>query len=257
MARKVLSREMGFAIVLSLGAHVVWLAREAKASFREVSPPAEVILEAYEAKPPPLPEPPAVEPETKAQDNPKPEPVVQKSVARVAAQQPPLPAAAQAGKTLTAPDDATSDVADFTMVQGSGTEYVGGTTSAIGTNKNAVRGAASQKPVTATSVVPRMNQGESPGKDLSRSPRPEGTDWNCSRLFPQDADAPDSATVSIVVTVSANGTPKAVTVLRDPGHGFGAAARVCAMSQRYSSGLDRQGLPTVAMTPPITVRFTR
>jgi protein TonB len=84
-----------------------------------------------------------------------------------------------------------------------------------------------------------------------------GNDWNCSRLFPNDAEAGDSAIVSIVVTVAPDGTPKAVSVLRDPGHGFGAAARACALGQRFSIGLDREGNPTTATTPPITVRFTR
>lgn len=250
------SREMAIAGVLSVGLHGLWLVQDAEAARFRDSAPSEVLLEAYEAPPPPKVEAPPPEPETKPLDNPKPSPVEAKNVAKSSRSATVPPPAAQAGKTLTAADDAPAELADFTMVQGSGTEYVGGTTSAIGTNKQAVQGIASDRPKPATAVLGRTAS-VAAGPDRSKSPRPAGSDWNCSRLFPQDPDAGDYATVSIVVTVAADGTPKNVTVLRDPGHGFGAAARACAMSQRYSTGLDRDGQPTQAMTPPITVRFTR
>jgi protein TonB len=48
-----------------------------------------------------------------------------------------------------------------------------------------------------------------------------------------------------------------VKVVSDPGFGFGRAARVCALSRRYTPALDRTGSPTVSATPPIKVRFTR
>jgi periplasmic protein TonB len=48
-----------------------------------------------------------------------------------------------------------------------------------------------------------------------------------------------------------------VAMLRDPGHGFGAAAIQCAMGQRFNSALDRMGNPVAATTPPILVRFSR
>ncbi|MGC4067736.1 MAG: hypothetical protein QM784_24420 [Polyangiaceae bacterium] len=253
MARFKMSREMGIAIATSVFVHAAWLVRDAGAADLRVSPPSEVLLEAYEA-PPPAPTP--VVEETKPVDNQKPEPIVQKDIAKVAARATALPAAAQAGKTLTASDDAAGDVADFTMVQGAGTEYAGGTTSSIGTSAKAVQGPASDSPPPPRAVVGTKNAAAA-GPDLSRSPRPSGADWNCSSLFPRDPDAGDYATVSIVVTVGTDGAPKSVTILRDPGHGFGAAARACAMSQRYAVGLDRQGSPVLSTTPPITVRFTR
>jgi protein TonB len=253
MARLKLSREMGIAVLTSVAVHAVWLVRDAGATNLRVNPPSEVLLEAYEAPPPtPAPQPEEIKPV----ENQKPEPIVQKNVAKLASPATALPAAAQAGKTLTADDDAAGDVADFTMVQGTGTEYVGGTTSSIGTSAKAVRGPATAVPPPPRAVVGTRNAA-AVGPDLSRSPRPSGPDWNCSYLFPKDPDAGDYATVSIVVTVGIDGTPKSVAVLRDPGHGFGAAARTCAMSQRYAVGLDRQGSPTLATTPPITVRFTR
>jgi protein TonB len=180
---------------------------------------------------------------------------MQKSAAKTAAAMA-APAAAQAGKTLTAADDADSGLEDFTMVQGTGTEYVGGTTSSIGTNQQAVRGVASDKPAPQKAVVSKV-LAPAAAMDASERPRPLGNDWNCSRLFPSDPEAGDSAAVILLVTVGLDGSPKSVTVLKEPGHGFGAAARACAMTQRFSVGRDRTGAPVVSTTPPVTVRFTR
>lgn len=256
MARFTLTREMGIAILVSLACHGVWLAKDAQASRLPPMPPTDVTLEAFEVPPPVKVEPPAPLPEEKPIDNTRPAPSVQKSVSKVAQAASSPPQAAQAGKTLTAPGSEANDVADFTMVQGEGHEYAGGTTSSIGTSTKAVRGAASQvsgpaRPVLATTAAPTS------GPDLTQRPRPIGADWSCSHLFPSDPDAGDYATVTIVVTVGLDGSPKNVAVLRDPGHGFAAAARACALSQRYSAGLDRDGHAAVLTTPPITVRFKR
>jgi protein TonB len=48
-----------------------------------------------------------------------------------------------------------------------------------------------------------------------------------------------------------------VKVVSDPGHGFGRAARMCALGRRYTPGNDRAGQPITGTTPPIKVRFTR
>jgi hypothetical protein len=48
-----------------------------------------------------------------------------------------------------------------------------------------------------------------------------------------------------------------VSVLKDPGFGFGRVARQCAMRKTYTAGLDRSGKPVTTSTPPITVRFVR
>ena len=81
--------------------------------------------------------------------------------------------------------------------------------------------------------------------------------WNCP--FPPEADAAgkDSATVQLVVTVASSGSASAVKLIADPGNGFGRAARSCALARKYKAGLDRDGNPTTATTPPITVRFSR
>jgi protein TonB len=84
-------------------------------------------------------------------------------------------------------------------------------------------------------------------------------DWGSSCPFPAEADVDqiDRAVVTLIVTVRVDGTPQSVQVVRDPGHGFGRAARLCALSHRFSPGLDKSGAPTVATTPPFNVRFTR
>jgi protein TonB len=254
MARFRVSPELVVAGVTSIALHALWLVHDAKASYVRDTKPAEVFLEA-EREPAPkvdpeIPKPAEAPAEKPTLNHPAPK--------AVAAPQAVPQAAAQAGKTLTAPetpDD--SAVADFSMVQGAGDTYAGGTTSSIGTSASAVRGPASLKPVAARSGSPGLTNTLPAGPDRSRGATPNGTDWNCSSLFPSDPDAGDYATVVIAVTVQTSGKAKSVAVIRDPGHGFAAAARTCAMLQSYSVALDRAGQPIVSTTPPIVVRFTR
>lgn len=253
MARIRFPFEWTAAAIGSIALHALWLTHDAKAMHLPKAEPSEVLIAAEELPPPPPVEKTQPEPEETGRPEPtRVAPARTNSEPRAA-----LPSAAQAGKTLTAPDSAgQSDMADFSMVQGEGAEYAGGTTSSIGTSAEAVHGPASP----TKDVAPRSptgNQEAFAGPDLRRQATPVGSDWNCSSLFPSDPDAGDYATVLIAVTVLPTGKPKSVAVIRDPGHGFAAAARACAMMQTYSSALDRQGNPIVATTPPITVRFTR
>jgi periplasmic protein TonB len=156
---------------------------------------------------------------------------------------------------LPSPDN--SSIADFSIVQGEGNLYAGGTTSSIGTSARAVHGPASLKPVAAPHEQTRAVNMLPSGPDRSRGATPASSNWNCSSLFPNDPDSGDYATVLIAVTVQTDGKPKSVAVIRDPGHGFAPAARVCAMTQIFNVALDRDGKPIVATTPPIVVRFTR
>ena len=50
---------------------------------------------------------------------------------------------------------------------------------------------------------------------------------------------------------------RVLVAVEDPGHGFGRAARMCALAHRYQPGLDKNGAAAVATTPPFNVRFTR
>lgn len=249
-----ISRELSVAVALSVALHATWLVQEAAASSKQRITRSEVMLEA-EMIPVITPPAPAPVPEPIA-ETPRPEPQP-RSAARPssAANAKAAPVAAQAGKTLTAADDG-DQLADFTLVQGEGSAYVGGTTSSIGTSNRAVHG-----PVAPNANLPGTRNPGPPtiqsGPDRSRSATPTGSAWDCSKLFPSDPQAGDYATVLIAVSLSADGAPKRVALLRDPGHGFGAAAIQCAMRQRYNVALDRQGNAVAATTPPITVRFSR
>jgi len=254
MARLKISLEWTAAAVTSVALHAVWLVQDAKAMHLPNSEPAEMTVEA-EQVPPPREQ---AQPEPSSEENSHPAAVPPTHSTRHSMEpRAALPSAAQAGKTLTAPDSpGTSDIADFSMVQGEGAQYVGGTTSSIGTSARAVRGHASATEVKSPTASGGGQEAFS-GPDRRRQATPNGSDWNCSSLFPTDPDAGDYATVLIAVTVLPSGKAKSVAVIRDPGHGFAAAARACAMMQNYSTALDREGNPIVATTPPITVRFTR
>jgi periplasmic protein TonB len=209
------------------------------------------------------------EPEPEPEPEPAPRPVVMPKVQAAApkeAKEAPPAAAAQAAQTLTAKEDPNTpvDFSDFTMVQGNGSAYAGGVTAENGTSKDAVRDrGAKGGPTAGTGTKPGAPPGpavaKDEGPDLSRAAQPANRAWSCSHLFPPEADADDVnvATVTIVVTVRPDGTPQSVKVLSDPGHGFGRAARTCALSQRYNAAFDRSGQATTGTTPPFPVRFER
>lgn len=255
MARIRISPEWLVAGIASVALHAVWLAHDAKASYVRETRPAEVLFEATREEPAPRTEPDPSAPK----DAPPEKPALHNAPLRTLSTQKSVPqAAAQAGRTLTAPETQdNSAVADFSMVQGAGDLYAGGTTSSIGTSAAAVRGPASLQPVPTRQASGATSNQLPSGPDRSRGATPSATDWNCSSLFPNDPDAGDYATVMIAVTVQTTGKAKSVAVIRDPGHGFAAAARSCAMLQRFNVAQDRLGQPIVATTPPIVVRFTR
>jgi protein TonB len=141
------------------------------------------------------------------------------------------------------------------VVQGFGT-FAGGITSRAGTSKAAVTSAPSGGGVLSP-VVGTGGNGTRPTEPaLSKPARPVGGDWDCKALFPHEA-AVDDATVLIVARVRPDGTPESVSIVKDPGQGFGRAARACAMSQRYAAAEDYEGHSVLATTAPFRVRFTR
>ena len=98
------------------------------------------------------------------------------------------------------------------------------------------------------------------------SPNPESThkEWSPERAgshcsFPAEAEnlPIDRGIVRITVDVRADGTPSSVTVLSDPGYGFGEAAKQCAMEQRYVAARDESGRAIASRTKPFSVRFVR
>lgn len=212
-----------------------------------------VEIETEEEPPPPPPEPeagaepPAPEPEA------APPVVSEKAPAEPAA--PAAPAAAEAGAVLTAPADEPLDLTDQGFVSGTGTRFAGGVTAANGTSTTAVK-----NPGAVSGGVPGGTGTAPSGPPVASKARPAGlsasADWrNCP--FPSEAEGENSAVVRLVVVVGSDGRPKSVTVVDDPGFGFGRSAKRCAMEKMYEPPLDAAGNPIAGATPPFKVRFTR
>jgi protein TonB len=209
-------------------------------------------VEMVNAPPPPPPPPEEKEPEPEA---PKPVAAAPKAPKEPSA----APAPAQAGKILTQePDpDAPVDLTGQGFVTGNAESYAGGVTASTGTSKTAVRN-LNAAPGGAPGGTGTKPGPAATGPDMSSPPQiTGGTDWDCP--FPPEADVDqiDFQRVPIVVTVRADGSPESVRVVNDPGHGFGRAARQCAMRQRYVPAKDRQGNPISGTMPPFSVKFTR
>ncbi len=178
----------------------------------------------------------------------------------------PAPAAAQAGRALTAGEASADDVYDFTIVQGSGPRYVGGVTHARGTgqkatyDRNARVGGQGTERATRTEprpkAVPKKPQQQKPPREPVPA-QPITRTWKCP--FPAEADKfqVHFARVRLVVTVNEQGRAQSVRVLSDPGHGFADAARRCALRESYSPFRDGWGRSVTATTPPFTITFTR
>lgn len=213
----------------------------------------EIDVDTLKPPPPPPPPPPA----------PEPEPVQpERHVAPKAASNeppPPPPAPAQAGKVLTQepnPDEPV-DLTGEGFVTGNAERFVGGVTAREGTSKQPVRSAAA----TPTGVPGGTGTAPAPpppGEDKSRAAAPDpSVGWkDCG--FPPEADIEgiNEARVGLAVTVGPDGRAKSVSVVKDPGYGFGAFARNCAFRKPFVVGLDTAGRP-VTKTAVFTVKFTR
>jgi protein TonB len=202
--------------------------------------------------PPPQPDPPKAEP---------PEAPKERAEAAPKTEQPPTPPpAAEAAKVLTAnPDpDEPVDLTGNTFVTGNGEKYVGGTTTSDGTAKRAVYDPKARGP-SAPAPPPPPKKVEAPVRDLSQAPMPASRDWGNTCPWPAEADQEqiDYAVVVVVVTVGPDGRAVSVAVQKDPGYGFGASGRRCAMGKQYTPGLDARGQPVTKTTPPISIRFQR
>ena len=192
-----------------------------------------------------LKEPPPPPPEEAKQPEPEPEPEPVKPLAKETPPPEAPPQPAVAAKVLTTDPPPNEGPVDLTnaFVTGSGSTYAGGTTSSDGTSKTAVYNPlASPKGVpggTGTGTAPVAKVRE----DKSRIPGLLGSsDWNdCP--FPGEADAEqiDRAYATIQVRVKPDGSPESVSVVEDPGHGFGREAKKCAMRKKYATGLDPDG----------------
>ena len=240
---------LGLAFALLLHAAAAFSARE----FLHRPPAAPTIdastelteVELPKAPPPAAPEPP------KPEETPSPKPLTTPAQAGAP------PPAAQAAAVLTRAPDSNEPV-DLTdgFVSGSAATYAGGQTSASGTSTSAVH-----TPPAVAGVVGGTGKPDAPGTqsgpDLSRRPGVTGgAEWRCP--FPPEADAEqiDHAVVTIKIEVDRFGRAMSATATKESGSGFGREARRCALQQRWSPALDRNGTAVQGSTT-VNVRFNR
>jgi periplasmic protein TonB len=162
----------------------------------------------------------------------------------------PAPAApAQAG-ALAAVSDAPVDFTGTAFVVGSSAAYAGGTTMRSGTNRAPVAGA----------VAPggTGNGASAASGSLARPVSLDQSAWSCDQ-WPSEADSLqiNEQTVVVRVIVRPDGRAERVDIVSDPGFGFGQAARVCVLANRFEPALDAGGHPIAATSPPMRVRFFR
>ena len=160
------------------------------------------------------------------------------------------PPPAQAGRLVAKePSEDEVDFTDFTVVSGESARFAGGVTAPSGTNPNAVR---------TSTVDPNARPGGPQGEGSLAAPvRLLARNWTCP--WPEQAEmlGITEQTVVIRAMVDTAGRAKKVTLLADPGHGFGTAAVSCARIAKFEAARDRTGAQYTATSPPIRVRFTR
>src|SRR5262249_23463190 len=88
-------------------------------------------------------------------------------------------------------------------------------------------------------------------RDSGRAALAPHGEWDCD--FP--AGHKRDTRVRMIVTVRPDGTAESVRIVPDPGEGLGAAARACAMRQRFVAATDEDGHPVRGETPEFSVRY--
>lgn len=204
-----------------------------------------------QAEPMPAEAPPLAEPPSPPQQKPLAPDAPPPNSARADADDSSSPG--QAGDLLTA--EPSSAPVDFTgtFVTGSARAYVGGGTTSSGTGQRANAQVATQAPESPPRPASSSRSSATQARPVQL---PEGR-WKCA--WPQAALNQDIYEQHVVlrVRVSAQGTVEAVTLLDDPGNGFGAAATACARATRFAPAQSEEGQAVAATSPPIRVRFTR
>jgi protein TonB len=201
----------------------------------------------------PPPEPPK---EEEKPQEPMPAPTPQ---AKPVAQQ--QPALAEAAHVLTSnPDpnkveDMTNTIVDGNGAGGGGLSGANGQNQGFGTGTNIAPtpsggGTAPAPPPPPPPPAPTVDKTRAAGLRGS-------SDWRCP--WPAEADAAqvDEAYVTVSVIVRPDGSAQTVNVLNDPGFGFGRAARGCAMREKYTPALDREGAPVGGQTKAFRIHFSR
>jgi protein TonB len=60
----------------------------------------------------------------------------------------------------------------------------------------------------------------------------------------------------MIVAVRADGLAESVDIVSDPGHGFGAAARECALKQKFEPARNSDGNAVAGTTSAFNVLYT-
>lgn len=199
------------------------------------------------------------------QPQPPPTPVVQRAhqprSRRTASEREALapPRPAEAAPISTKKDPANPLDLTNTIVAGSAPSDGGGSIMATGLSQNGDKGAAAPMATSMQSHPPpsAVAPPAAVGPERSRHATLMGSaEWKCP--FPSEADAEkiDVAVATIRVDVDPAGRTTGVTILKDPGHGFGREARRCAMAKGWSAALDRNGT-AIADSVTINVLFER
>jgi protein TonB len=198
---------------------------------------------AVEVTPPPPPPPPS--PLPSPSESPSVATPRMTRVAHISRSRPVPPA--QAGQ-LAAVSAAPIDFTGSTFIVGSGASYAGGVTSSTGTSRKPVLGAV----IPGTPRSPSLAVG-----NRARQVSLDQAAWNCPWPAEADAQQVNEQTVVLRASIRADGRADSVEILADPGLGFGAAARLCALTTRFEPAHNRAGLPIAAQSPPIRVHFFR
>jgi protein TonB len=211
------------------------------------------MVKAVEPPPPPAPPPEEAKEEPKAAAPPPPTRVKDEPP-------PPPPAAAQASAVLTKEPDSNEpvDLTGNTFVNGTAETYAGGVTEQGGTSdkavydRNARAGGVPGGHGTGAVAAP------APAPDRSRQAGLNGSsEWKCPWPSEADTEQVDDAYVTVQVAIRPDGAADRVTVLTDPGHGFAREARLCAMRERYTPALDRDGNPIAGISKAFKIHFER
>jgi protein TonB len=215
----------------------------------------DVEIEKPKVEPPPEPPPPEPAPEPAPAPKLAAKPVEDDPYKNAA----PVPAKAAAVLTQAQKEDEPVDLTKDGFVSGDG-NAVGGMQSGNGKGDkvtmaksaahDGVPGGTGKGPATPPPPPP-------PTEDRSREVQlVGGSSWNCP--FPPEADAEqiDQAVATVQVTVRPDGSASDARVVSDPGHGFGRAARGCALARHYQPALDRSGT-AILKSIPVNVRFSR
>ena len=191
--------------------------------------------------PPPLPPPSPPPSATPAPSAPRP---VHATPARAARPSPP----AQAGK-LTAVANAPADFSGAAFVVGGAATFPGGVTAISGkATSPGGSGAAAGAGGDAVRARPPSR---------ARAVSLDQAAWSCPWPAEADAEQVNEKTVVLRVRVQPDGRAETVEVVSDPGFGFGAAARACALGTRFEPAHDTDGHPIAAQSAPIRVHFFR